>query len=239
MRPAYSLDSGPSHMTQTPMQSLVQSQVRCRFDHLVVCAKDCAQGVAWVNQLSGVTLPYGGQHPLMATHNHLSALSENSFLEVIATDPSAPSSDRARWFALDNPSHQADLEKKPALTTWVVATNDLDLALDAARSAGVDAGVPVDLTRGDLTWRLGLRADGSLACGGVFPILIEWPDHMNPVNQMQDQGIRLDRLTLKHPDPDFLQQALQAIGVADLASIVSSPAGLSAQLHVGNTYFNF
>lgn len=212
--------------------------MQCRFDHLVVCAKSCAQGVTWVNELSGVTLPLGGQHPLMATHNHLTALSEHSFLEVIAKDPTAPSPDHPRWFALDNSEHQANLETKPVLTTWVVAINNLDSALEAAQCVGVDAGVSVELTRGDLHWRLGLRRDGSLACGGVFPILIEWPAHMNPVQQMTDQGMRLDQLMLTHPDADFLRQALRAIGAADLVTVSAGPAALNAQLHVADNIFH-
>jgi len=174
----------------------------------------------------------------MATHNHLTALSGNAFLEVIATDPGAPVPDQPRWFGLDNPDRQTNLQLKPVLTTWVVATNDLDLALEAAHHSGIDAGVPVALTRGDLRWRLGLRADGSLACDGVFPILIEWPLSVNPVNQMQDQGIRLDQLNLMHPDPEFLLKALSAIGVAELVSVTAGPCALSAQLHVSDNIFN-
>ena len=66
------------------------SSLSCRLDHLVICARDLAQGVEWFGNLSGVQLPVGGQHPLMATHNHLTALSADSFLEVIAIDPDAP-----------------------------------------------------------------------------------------------------------------------------------------------------
>lgn len=230
MHPAYSLDSCSSLMNPAPVQ--------CRFDHLVVCAKTCVQGVAWVKEASGVTLPFGGQHPLMGTHNHLSALSDNSFLEIIAIDPTAPIPDHPRWFAMDNPDNQARMDKNPVLATWVVATSDLDSALEAARLAGVDAGVPVELTRGDLRWRLGLRRDGALACGGVFPILIEWPTHVNPVHQMTDHGMCLDHLTLMYPDPEFLHQALQAIGAADLVAVSAGPEALSAQLHVANDIFH-
>jgi len=71
---------------------------RCRMDHLVVCASDLPAGVAWFENLSGVRLPKGGSHPLMGTHNHLSALSEDEFFEIIAIDPQAPGVDRPRWF---------------------------------------------------------------------------------------------------------------------------------------------
>lgn len=216
---------------------MTENSLHCRFDHLVVCAQSCAQGVSWIAELSGVTLPFGGTHPLMATHNHLSALSDNSFIEVIACDPAAAQPDRARWFALDDTQYQARLAKKPALGTWVVATDNLDLALQVARESGIDAGVPVELTRGNLNWRIGLRDNGSLACGGVFPILIEWPEQINPVRQMKDQGIRLDKLSLRHPEPEFLRNALSALNVSDLVTINAGPAALSAQLHVANKTF--
>ncbi|MFK7855710.1 MAG: VOC family protein [Granulosicoccus sp.] len=216
-----------------------KNSLHCRFDHLVVCAHTCAQGVSWIDELCGVMLPAGGNHPLMATHNHLSALSDNSFIEVIACDPAAAEPDRARWFALDDAQHQARLAKKPMLTTWVVATDNLDLALQEAQRSGIDAGVPVELTRGNLNWRIGLRDDGSLACDGVFPILIEWPEQINPVRQMKDQGIRLDKLSLKHPKPEFLHNALSALNAADLVTINAGPAALSAQLHVANKTFQF
>lgn len=209
----------------------------CRLDHLVVCAESCQQGVDWVRSVSGVSLPKGGKHALMSTHNHLTALSDLQYLEVVSIDPSAPQPDRSRWFQLDDPATQAQLRKTPALSTWVVATNSLDEALAALSPWGVDPGKAVDVRRGDLRWRLTVPDDGKLACGGTFPILIEWPDGMNPVSTMLDQGMRLDSLRLCYPDVEYLQTALGALGIADLVSIEEGLPALSATMHVNNHSF--
>ncbi len=214
----------------------------CRLDHLVICARDLAQGVGWFADLSGTQLPVGGQHPLMGTHNHLTALSEDSFLEVIAIDPDAPKPGfqpgQQRWFSLDDSAHQGRLDIAPRLTTWVVATRDLDAALARVREIGLDPGVPVEQTRGDMRWRLALRSDGSLACDGVFPILIEWPEGVNPVSRMQDQNIRLQSLSLTHPDAAIVDAGLQALGIAHLATVASGSARIRADFLAGNRQFS-
>jgi hypothetical protein len=207
----------------------------------VICARDLAQGVAWFADLSGVQMPVGGQHPLMATHNHLTALSADSFLEVIAIDPEAPQpafpSGQQRWFSLDDSAHQARLDTAPRLTTWVVATTDLGAALAGVRKLGLDLGVPVEQTRGDMRWRLALRNDGSLACDGVFPILIEWPKGVNPVSRMQDQNVRLQGLSLTHPEAALVQRGLQALGIGHLATVASGAASIRADFSVGDRRF--
>lgn len=209
----------------------------CQLDHLVVTASTCAQGVDWLHDLSGVSLPAGGSHPLMATHNHLSALSDDQFLEVIAIDPNAPPPERPRWFLLDDDNHRRRLARSPVLTTWVAATSDLDAALDIARKAGIDPGYPVALTRGDLHWRLALMEDHSLCCDGVFPILIEWPVGLNPVSRMEDQGIRLQTLKLSHPQHAAINHAFDALGLSAIAQVAPGAAGLHAAMTAGSHRF--
>lgn len=182
-------------------------------------------------------MPVGGEHPMMGTHNHLTALSTNQFLEVIAVNPDAPAPAGKRWFSLDDELQQSRLQISPRLATWVVATNNLDSALLAVKALGVDPGNPIAVTRGNLQWRLAVRPDGSLVYDGVFPILIEWPAGVNPVEQMQDQGVRFDCLEITHPESEQVARALNALGIASLASVSQGPASLSATLRVGNRSF--
>ena len=42
-----------------------------QLDHLIVAAATLAEGVAWCEDMLGVTPGPGGQHPLMGTHNRL------------------------------------------------------------------------------------------------------------------------------------------------------------------------
>ena len=179
-------------------------------------------------------MPFGGAHPSMATHNHLSALSDSSFLEIIATDPAAAPSRRKRWFNLDDAQFQQHLDANgPKLTTWVVGTTDLPASLALLRDAGLDAGEPVPVSRGDLSWQIGLLPDGTLACDGVFPILIQWPRNTNPVERMSKQGLQLERVCLKHPESDRINAALALIGADHLAEVQEGETSLSAKLSVG------
>jgi hypothetical protein len=216
----------------------LSDQTGCRLDHLVVTAASCAQGVSWLQARSGIAIPFGGRHPLMGTHNHLTALADDQFLEVIAIDPSASTPDRVRWFNLDDEQHQARLVVDPALTTWVAATDNLDESLEAVRQLGIDPGVPVDLTRGELHWRLALKENGSLAYDGIFPTLIEWPREINPVSQMEDQGIRFENLVAFHPQAALLSKAMARLGLAELIGIREGAPSLTANLNVNEHRFS-
>jgi hypothetical protein len=71
-----------------------------RFDHLVVAAASLASGAAWLERRLGVPLQPGGQHSAMGTHNRLLRLGADSYLELIAIDPSLPAPVRPAGLAL-------------------------------------------------------------------------------------------------------------------------------------------
>jgi len=89
----------------------------------------------------------------------------------------------------------------------------------------------------NLKWQIAIRSDGTLACDGVFPILIQWPESVNPVARMQDQGLRLNHLQLQHPQADQICAALQAIGLGMTENVTEGDAGLRAEMSVGNHSF--
>jgi hypothetical protein len=166
------------------------------LDHLTVAALTLDEGVEHVRRALGVVMPSGGAHPLMGTHNHLMRLGEGIFLGVIAPDFDVTPK-RRRWFALDDPAMRRSLEGSPRLVTWVVRAADIRLAL--AQVPGT-AGEPVCVTRGTLSWRISVPADGSLPMDGAVPTLIEWPRGAHPSSGMADLGCRLERLSVTHPD---------------------------------------
>jgi len=195
------------------------------FDHLVIGAARLEQGVDWVAGQLGITLPPGGSHPRMGTHNHLTALGPDRFLEVIAIDPAAEPPGRPRWFALDDPVQQTRLDRSPRLLTWVAGTEDIEASLARARAAGANLGRPVEMTRGALTWLISIRDDGALPEGGILPALIQWSRHahpggLHPAADMTDQGLRLETLEVRHPEPAKLDAILRAIGADPLVEIV-------------------
>jgi hypothetical protein len=190
-----------------------------RLDHLAVVATTLAEGVAVVEERLGCHLAAGGQHAAMGTHNRLLGLGD-IYLEVIAIDPEAEPPGRPRWFALDR------FTGPPRLTNWVLACDDLDATLGQSPAG---AGVPMDLARGDLRWRMAVPPDGELPMGGAFPALIQWQGGVHPVDRLPDSGLRLVRLEVGHPRSAELAPALTGLRDARVA-LTEGPAAMRAVL---------
>jgi len=194
------------------------------FDHLVIAAEALEDGVEFVRERLGVEIPYGGAHPLMGTHNHLMQLGPEAFLEVIAINPRA-STDRSRWYGLDT------FEGPPRLIHWVARVE----AMKDAERLGVDVGVPLDVTRGDLHWQLTVPETGEMPYDGAFPSIIDWPEGMFPAPRMADLGCTMERLDISHPDGRKIADVLEAhlkdgrVGVETgplaLKALINTPSG--------------
>jgi hypothetical protein len=161
------------------------------FDHLAIAAPSLAAGAAHLARAARIALPFGGRHAAMASWNRVGAFTASEYLEVIAPDPAAPPPGRPRWFGLDH-------VRRAGLAAWIVRVPDLAAAI---ADAPWEAGRPVALARGDLRWRIALRADGTLPMAGAAPLLIEWQGAPHPAERMAPSGLRLARLDIAHPDP--------------------------------------
>ena len=75
-----------------------------RIDHVVIGADTLERGQAQLARSLGVTVPRGGKHAAMSTHNCVMRTGNETFLEIIATDPEAGDPGRVRWFSLDEES---------------------------------------------------------------------------------------------------------------------------------------
>ncbi len=210
-----------------------------RVDHLVVGAASLAQGAAWCEATLGVAPGPGGRHALMGTHNRLlriaSAGFPDAYLEIIAIDPEAPLPARPRWFGLDDPALQAQLAQEPQLLHLVARSEQLDALRQGLDTLQLQPGEPVaasrDTPQGLLSWRIALRPDGSLGCGGALPTLIEWQGR-HPAAQMADSGVALQGLVLRGV-PDAAREVLQlpgvqmqASGAPALQATLATPRGL-------------
>lgn len=188
-----------------------------RLDHLAVTATDLDEGTAAVEAALGVRLAPGGQHPHMATHNRLLGLGD-LYLEVIAPDPALPRPAHPRWFRLDKRSGTG-------LTNWICAVDDLDAALAQAPPG---AGMATPLSRGPYRWRFAVPPDGRLPFDDMHPALIQWEGDLHPARALPEAGVRLLRLTLRHPQAAALRAALA--GLADpRVAIEPGPAGMQAE----------
>ena len=194
------------------------------LDHLTIAAQDLAQGLAYVRDALDVELPTGGAHPRMATHNRLLRLGETVFLEVIAIDPAAPPPARPRWFQLDDPALQAELQSAPRLLTWVVRTADIASVFLASRAP---LGAIEPMTRGELRWLITFPNDGALVDHGAIPSVIQWPAGPHPASRMPDLGCALERFEIAHPEPERLRADLASIG-ADRHVEITGGAGRPA-----------
>lgn len=210
-----------------------------RIDHLVVAAASLAQGVAWSEEVLGVTPGPGGQHPLMGTHNRLLKIAtptfEEAYLEIIAIDPEAATPQRVRWFGLDEPERRASLAQGPQLIHVVARSPQLDMHRFGLIQTGLQPGEPVqagrDTPQGPLSWQILVRDDGRLLCGGALPTLIQWAGR-HPTQAMPDSGVTLTALTLRGV-PARAREVLRLQGVAvheapaapALTAVLQTPRG--------------
>jgi hypothetical protein len=172
-------------------------------DHLVIAAADLAQGVRWCEQQLGVSPGPGGRHAFMGTHNRLlnigSALFPQEYLEINAIDPDAPAPPRPRWFGLDQPALQQALRQRPRLLHVVARCARLDDTRAALGRLQLDTGPAIaaqrDTPDGVLRWRISLRDDGRLLCGGALPTLIEWQGN-HPTERLPSSTLALTGLSL-------------------------------------------
>ncbi|GAB2786421.1 VOC family protein [Amycolatopsis magusensis] len=187
------------------------------LDHLVYATPDLGRTVDDLAE-RGITLSPGGPHPGLGTRNHLAALGENAFLEVIGPDPEQPEPATRRPFGIDELT-------APRLVTWAIQVPDLDAALDRARAAGHEPGdvVPMSRRRPDsvlLTWRLAFPPDDR---GGLVPFVIGWGDTPHP-SHTAATGTRLVSLRGEHPDPASLVPVFAALDTELAVTEAAEPA---------------
>ncbi|MDC7827905.1 MULTISPECIES: VOC family protein [Pseudomonas] len=182
------------------------------LDHLVIVAPTLAAGALHVEQRLGVALQPGGKHARMGTHNLLLRLGD-CYLEVIAPDLDAPPPTRPRWFGLD----ELEPDAEPRLAHWVARTRGL---AEADARLMQTFGRIESMSRGTLAWQISIHADGQLPLSGVLPSLIDWGDARHPAAALIDQGCRLQRLELRHPDAAVLGQQLEAIGFSGPVAVM-------------------
>lgn len=187
------------------------------LDHLVITVPELEAGVAWVEGRLGVPLQPGGRHELMGTHNKLLSLGPDCYLEVIAIDPAAPALRMPRWYDLDAGVSASQL------THWACNCENLSEAL---RHAPADHGQPVSVVRGALRWQMAVTKTGRLPFDDVYPALLAWED-ASPAPRLIDQGVRLSKLVVSHPEAVALREAASLLQDKRVR-YVDGPPGLSA-----------
>jgi len=184
------------------------------LDHIAIATTALDQGVADAEAALGLSLSPGGQHQEMGTHNRLLSLGPEEYMEVIAIDPNGTEPGQPRWFDLDS------FTGPTRAHTWICRCPDLDAALAKAPKG---SGVPWDLARSDLRWRMAVPVDGKLPFDNLFPALIEWQGEAHPAPRLPDAGIRLTALRLHSPKAPALRAALDALFSDDRVAVLEAP----------------
>ncbi|WP_052262040.1 VOC family protein [Leisingera sp. ANG-M1] len=198
-----------------------------KIDHFAIGADTLEQGQQALAAILGVTVPRGGKHDAMSTHNCVMQSGNESFLEILSIDPEAPEPGRARWFSLDEDVTRSRIAERPRALCWVVGTDDLDTVI---ANSPVELGEVVLFTREERSWRLTVPLDGHLPEGGLLPAFIEWSPGPHPSTGQQDLGVSLTSVVLSHPEPERLTAMLKALQVDHLAQVEEGPAALAFEL---------
>ncbi|MFV0523830.1 MAG: VOC family protein [Acidimicrobiales bacterium] len=196
------------------------------IDHLVVVGGALDPLVAWFAEAAGVVPTPGGSHPGIGTRNALVGLHGATYLELLAPDPDQPTPSGPRPFGIDDLGPD-----EHRLVTFAVRVDDIVVAADGARRAGIEIGAIHEMVRSrsdgtPLSWEVSesVYPEG----GGAVPFLIDWRDSPHPSASVT-HDCRLDRLLVRHPDPERLGLVFDAIGLA-LAVAAADPGGVSASL---------
>lgn len=180
-----------------------------RLDHITVVAPSLEIGSAYVEAALGVAPGAGRAHPSMATHNLLLALGPTVYLEVISPDPRAAPVTRPRWFGLDH----VLLGSTARLGAWVASTDDI------AGTAVPELGDVETMRRETHTWRMTVRADGSVPLDGAAPLLIQRSTSAHPAAALPQSGLDLQRLRIRHPAPAQVLALFAKIGLSSQPAV--------------------
>lgn len=191
------------------------------IDHIIYAHPDLDAAVAEIEDRFGVRAAGGGQHPGRGTHNKVLGLGPRTYLEIIAPDPTQPEPSESRPYGVEGIS-------RGQLVGWALACEDIEGAVERARSKGFDPGGVVDGQRVSRKGTLRWRVTGNAQAAGLVPFLIEWGETPHPAVDAAP-GLVLLSVHLEHPDPRSLTTALVALG-ADVEVREASEPALVARL---------
>ncbi len=194
---------------------------RSRLDHLVVGVPDLAAGLDWLQAETGIRAAGGGTYADDGVATALASLGARSYLALTGPDgPPRPGSLGA---------HVAGLPA-PRLLSWgcLIEAGSLDVLAAKATATGLPAVVREMARR---------RPDGRVVKsrhlyleppGGNLPFFVEPGLGVHPSIDAP-AGLRLRRFQVIDPDPEPLDELLEALG-AEAEVVAGDRPGLSATM---------
>lgn len=197
------------------------TEVPTLLDHILLGSGDLEQGIAFVEQRSGVRAAFGGVHPGRGTQNALLSLGERRYLEIIAPDP--------KQSGVEQYSVITKL-KEPRLIGWAAHRDDLEKFAEQLRQQGLGFEGPQAGSRQRpdgkvLRWKaLRLKDDG----GGLLPFFIEWSQDSIHPSVDAPKGCTLTRFEATTPDTEGLLHALSRVQLDLQVSTLDHPSLLAS-----------
>ncbi|MEL7120761.1 MAG: VOC family protein [Bacteroidota bacterium] len=175
-----------------------------KIDHLVYNTTNIHQGIAMIEELTGVAPVIAGRHQGQGTWNALMSLGAGIYFEVIAPDPAQKD--------IQGPSWLNTIRQFPdnRLINWCVKTNDAPALVNHARQHQIELGEVVSGSRekndgSTLSWTL---TDFKANSTSLLPFFIDWGDSEHPSGSLPD-GCSLINLEIIHPEPEDLKKDLE------------------------------
>jgi hypothetical protein len=187
------------------------TEVPLMLDHILLGCSDLDQGIAYVEQHTGVRPAIGGVHPGRGTRNALLSLGELHYLEVIAPDPAQAGMKISRESMVRNLKSLSS----PQIFEWAVHTSDISSVADRWNKAGIAFDGPTlgSRKRPDgkvLSWQTLNLQDNQ---NGLLPFFIQWgADSIHP-SVDSPHGCRLTSFALSGPDLVELAAISHRIGI--------------------------
>jgi catechol 2,3-dioxygenase-like lactoylglutathione lyase family enzyme len=168
------------------------------LDHIMLGCNDLDDGIAFVEERTGVRAGFGGVHPGRGTRNAFLSLGGKQHLEIIAPDPGQTS---VEAWAIRELSRLKTLVE-PKLVGWVIHTRNIETFVAMLRQQGLAIQGPFPAFRAGsdgtvVRWKIATLADDS---DTILPSFIEWdPESKHPSNDAP-AGCRLERFEVAAPD---------------------------------------
>ena len=185
------------------------------IDHIVYAVHDLEQGMAFMEQQTGIKPKIGGQHQGLGTWNALLSLGPEMYLEILAPDPSQGI--QPAWLGLDDLKH-------PRITRWAAKSNDLRNLTSFALQQNIEIGKVLPFNRKTpdgllLSWEL---TDPKANAGdGLIPFFIDWQDTKHPETSLE-KGCQIKELKAFHPNASFIKEMLLALEIE--LTVVEGPS---------------
>ena len=191
--------------------------MKSRIDHIVIGVTDLILGTRILETKLNANFSPGGEHQIMGTHNNLLKLQSDIYLEVIANNPKAAKISRPRWFSLDEVRTKEKIQHSPRVLCWVLEVDNIE---NSVKKCGYNPGKILQISRGELTWKITVPSNGMLVENGVLPALIEWPSGQHPSNKLTNNKVSISMLSLFHPEANKIKNIISNLIQSDLICVL-------------------